>query len=76
MKFAATAPSCRVGKVRIPMALRGPEAGRDSRRVLASTSKALATTSRAPFGDPPLFPGVDGRPALFRSTDGDRSSDR
>jgi hypothetical protein len=31
---------------------------RDSRRVLAATSKARATAPRAPFGDPPLSFGL------------------
>ena len=58
------------------MALRGTSRPRDSRRVLPSTSKALATAVRAPFGDPPLSAGFDGRLALGRTTHGDRSSNR
>ena len=51
----------------VSMALRGTSRPRDSRRVLPSTSKALATAVRAPFGDPPLSAGFDGRLALGRT---------
>lgn len=48
----------------------------DSRRVLARTSRECGRCFHSLFGDPPLFPGFIGHPALRQNNPGNRSSNR